>query len=81
MLPKLVFIDDKELLFPIRSFKNVNDTLSQIDAVIDDFEKNPLTLDEEFALEDAIDSCIHLKKRLLKILKEKQQKKEGPACQ
>ncbi len=63
-------------MFPIRNFKNVRDALSQIDAAIDDFENNDLTISNEFALEDAIESCIQLKHRLEKILQKHQQLKK-----
>lgn len=65
------------LLFPPKNFKNVNDTLTRLDGDIDHFEKNPLTTDERWSIEDAIHSCQHLQQRLEKILKQHKDTKEG----
>jgi len=67
-------LDPIPLLFPVRNFFNVNNTLNQIDAAIDAFETITLTADEYFALEDAIEGCKHLQNRLEKILQKKQAK-------
>jgi len=69
-------LESKPLLFPVRNFFNVNNTLNQIDVAIDDFDKVDLTTDEYFALEDAIEGCKHLQNRLEKILQKKQSKED-----